>query len=265
MQPGVVVDGIDDAHPAHRLAGAWVAGQRPAFHDPRPALFVGVAAVLRVGRKRDACRLHFGILLGHVERARQVQNGAAALAGHHGPCAERAAVAQAVHLVADGLVERAATDEVRVDRVRHERLVDGLERRPQSLRDHLPAVDPAPHVLRADSHIGVRAVLFEEHHLAIGRRPVAHCRHLVRVRQCLAQLNGAAGRVRTALSSRAGLATAARCGTRYSNPLRDSRQGTSRSRRGSPGRPSTRSPRMFRWISSVPPRIDIDGAVTVSM
>ena len=38
-----------------------------------------------------------------------------------------------------------------------------------------------------------------------------------------------------------------------------------RSRRGSSGRPSTRSPTMLRWISSVPPRIESDGAVRNSV
>ena len=37
------------------------------------------------------------------------------------------------------------------------------------------------------------------------------------------------------------------------------------STRGSGGRPSTRSPTMLRWISSVPPRIEIDGAVRNSV
>ena len=43
------------------------------------------------------------------------------------------------------------------------------------------------------------------------------------------------------------------------------RTGASRSTRGSSGRPSTRSPTMLRWISSVPPRIEIDGAVRNSV
>src|SRR3982074_3707310 len=47
--------------------------------------------------------------------------------------------------------------------------------------------------------------------------------------------------------------------------LGGSSNGSSRSSRGSSGRPSTRSPTILRWISSVPPRIESDGAVRKSV
>ena len=55
-------------------------------------------------------------------------------------------------------------------------------------------------------------------------------------------------------------------GRNRSDPQRGSwSKGRARSRRGSSGRPSTRSPTMLRWISSVPPRIESDGAVRNSV
>ena len=57
-----------------------------------------------------------------------------------------------------------APDEVRVQRVHPELRLDGRGRRPQRLGHDLPAVQPAPRILRADPDERVRTVGFEVHH-----------------------------------------------------------------------------------------------------
>ena len=98
--------------------GPGRAAKRRSSRGVKDSSVAVVVGELDVG---EAAGLDVGLVLVDLERGRQVEDGAAGLAGHDLARGEAAAVAEAVHLEADGLVGVAPADEVGVQGVGAER------------------------------------------------------------------------------------------------------------------------------------------------
>ena len=118
-----------------------------------------------VGRReggRQLGQLYVGLHLVGLERHRDVEDRSCRLAGDDLAGAERLAVTEALHLVADRFRRSTGPDEVGVQRMRRTGGIDGRRRRPQRLGDHLAAEEPvAPRVPCRDADVRVGPVRFE--------------------------------------------------------------------------------------------------------
>ena len=132
------------------------------------AIEARVVVARQLVRARDArghrARLRLRALLVALEGALEREDRPGALARDHAARRKGAPIAHAVDLVAHGLRELAAEDEVGVQRVDAVLDAHRLRRGPQRLRDDEPAVDAAPRIVRALGEVGIGAVRLEAEH-----------------------------------------------------------------------------------------------------
>ena len=160
MVDRVVADVCAQPDPVPESAVGQV--DRPALDQlaPRRVLQARVVGARHVVGDRG--ELLVGLVLVDLERHGQVEDRPGGLAGHHLTGAERPAVAQPFHLVADRFVRGAGTDEVRVQRVCRPVGLDGGRCRPRGLGDDLTAEQAsAPRIAGGDRHERVRPMRFE--------------------------------------------------------------------------------------------------------
>ena len=164
LQHGVVAEGLGHPHPRGGLARHR--GPRRVKRRSNIGLQLSLGDGVRTGDvgERAICTSWPASSTWNDERHRE--DGADGLPGDDAAGDERAAVALPVDLEPDGLGVVAAPDEVRVQRVDAEVLLHRGRRRPEALGHDLPAVEPAPRVLRTDADEHVAVVLLEHHHRA---------------------------------------------------------------------------------------------------